>query len=118
MDEDPLILEALPYTSKGRGVFMVWESFEHAGVIVPAGFVSDLCSLPWFARAFLPQAGPVAKPAILHDWLLACGEVDLANVVFAETLKEAGVNPASRWIMIVAVKIYWWFKRLGEIAPR
>jgi hypothetical protein len=114
MDDVPLILEALPYERNGRGLFMVYETFEHAGISVPAGFVTDLASIPAIARMFLPVSGHVSKPAVLHDWLLQCGEVDHANTVFADTLREAGVSPVSRWLMVAAVRCYWWFKMLGS----
>lgn len=112
--DDQLILEALPYERDGRGLFMVYETYVYNGIEVPAGFVTDLCSIPAIARWALPTAGKVSKPAVLHDYLISLGEIDAANTVFSDTLREAGVSPASRWFMVATVRFYWWLKRLGS----
>lgn len=94
---------------------MVYEPFEYGGINVPVGFVTDLCSIPALCRAFLPVAGRVSKPAVLHDWLLKRGEIEAANEVFAHALHEAGVPPLSRWLMVAAVRLWWAIKRLGSV---
>lgn len=38
-------------------------------ITVPAGFVSDLASIPALASPFLPPDGPWTKIAIVHDFL-------------------------------------------------
>lgn len=110
---EPLILEALASERGGRGEFRLWRAFTfeigHLGsgdaVTVPAGFRTDLCSVPWFARAFIPVSGRVAKPALLHDWLLDQGD-DRAHDIFAEALTVAGVRPFTRRILVAAVRIW------------
>jgi hypothetical protein len=72
---------------------------------VPAGFPTDLCSLPPIARPFIPIAGRMAKPALLHDWLLEQGDARAADV-FAEALAVAGVGQSLRWIMVAAVRVW------------
>jgi hypothetical protein len=110
---EPLILEAMPAERNGRGLFRVYESFwyeiGHVGsndwVLVPKGYVTDLCSIPSFARPFFPLAGRVAKPALLHDWLLDNGDPRAADV-FDEALRVAGVKPTTRRIMVAAVRLW------------
>jgi len=49
---------------------LLWESSDDKNnVQVPAGFVSDLASLPWFVRPLLSKLGRHQRGAILHDWL-------------------------------------------------
>jgi Protein of unknown function (DUF1353) len=42
---------------------------ELAPVSVPAGFVTDLTSVPWYLWSWLPNDGPYMHAAIIHDWL-------------------------------------------------
>jgi hypothetical protein len=115
---DPLILEAMPEELEGRGLFRVHKAFsydigyEGSGitVTVPEGFVTDLCSVPAFARPFVPLSGKVAKPALLHDWLLTLGDDDRAHKVFDEALGVAEVKPATRWLLVCAVRLWTWWK--------
>lgn len=36
---------------------------------VPATFICDLASVPWWARWLVPRAGRHNRAAVLHDWL-------------------------------------------------
>ncbi|HEX6000094.1 MAG TPA: DUF1353 domain-containing protein [Hyphomicrobiaceae bacterium] len=42
---------------------------QYAPVDVPAGFVTDLASIPWYLWSWLPHDGPYMHAAIIHDWL-------------------------------------------------
>lgn len=73
----------------------------------PAGFVTDLASIPWWGRfAFSPSDGRTAKAAIVHDFLLyedwchmtAAGE-------FYSALRADGVVLWRRVIMFIAVLV-------------
>ncbi len=108
----PLILEALASERGGRGEFRVHQPFSYdvgflgSGdtITVPAGFDTDLASIPWYARAFIPISGRMAKPALLHDWLLVNSD-PRAHAIFDEALNVAGVGPVLRRIMVAAVKL-------------
>ena len=114
----PLILEALPTVRGGRGEFRVHVAFTyeigHKGsgdrVTGPQGYNTDLASIPWFARAFVPLAGPCAKPALIHDWMLDQGD-PRAHDVFDEALNVAGVRPLTRRIMVASVRLNGRFKQ-------
>lgn len=76
--------------------FVVW---------IPAGFETDLATIPWFARAFFRTADPrYAKAAVLHDWLLA-SEWDgvTAAAEFRSALLADGVPRWEAAIMFAAV---------------
>lgn len=109
---EPLILEALPSERGGRGEFAVYKPFTYEvgflgsgdAITVPAGFVTDLASIPWFARPFIPISGRIAKPALLHDWLLVTNDPRAASV-FAEAMVVAKVPKFKRTLMLWAVRI-------------
>lgn len=115
----PLILEALATERRGRGEFLTYLPFTyevgHLGsgdkVTVPSGYNTDLASIPWFARPFIPIAGRMAKPALVHDWLVEQND-PRANEIFDEALKVAGVGNPTRWLMVTAVRIWMPIRRI------
>lgn len=113
--EDRLLLEALPEEIHGEGLFLVMEDFEfeYNGEIikVPAGFTTDLCSIPTLARPFFSISGRVSKPALLHDFLIGTDD-PRAAAVFDTALRVAGIKPATRWTMVQAVRFWQWFRRM------
>jgi hypothetical protein len=54
--------------------FVVW--INGIKLIVPAGFVSDLASIPFGFRWLLPRKGPWSHAAIVHDYLYLTGRVN------------------------------------------
>lgn len=116
---EPLILEAMPEERGGRGLFKVHKAFSydigHKGsgitVRVPDGFVTDLCSIPALARPFFPMSGRVAKPALLHDWLLTLGDDDRAHRVFEEALTVAGLKPTTVLLLSRGARLGWWWRQ-------
>lgn len=113
----PLILEAMPDERNGRGLFKLVNAFGYEigfkgsgrWVTVPKGYTTDLCSIPSYARPFLPMSGKVAKPALLHDWLMELGDERAADV-FDEALGVADVKPTTRWILVKGVRLWAWWK--------
>jgi hypothetical protein len=71
-----------------------WEIRDAAGtvtgqIVVPAGFLTDLGSVPWWARSLVNPADPqCAKAYVLHDWCLDCGG-PLRQLEAAGVLHEA-----------------------------
>lgn len=99
-----LDVKVLSKERAGEGTFQLLNDFtavtDAAGTItVPQGYVTDLASIPFFARWLLPQAGHSARAAVLHDWL--CARYDVrATAVFNEALKADGAGPIRRWLMV------------------
>ena len=116
---EPLIVEVLPTTRRGQGEFLVYKEFHYdvgflgSGdtITVPVGYNTDLCSVPWFARAFIPISGKAAKPALLHDWLLV-QEDPRAHTVFDEALRVMEVKPFMRWILVTSVRLWAAIKKI------
>ena len=68
---------------------------------VPAGFETDLASVPTFARLLFSPDGPWAQPAVLHDWLYREAAVPRSIcdlIMFESMLLPPQVGPAvPRW---------------------
>lgn len=63
-------------------------------VTVPAGFITDLASIPQLFRNILDVNGPSRRAAVLHDWLYCVQSMSRkeADQVFLTALKSEGVG--------------------------
>lgn len=72
---------------------------------IPAGFSTDLASVPRLPGAFLLFGGKARRAAILHDWLYSNQYPrDLADLVFREAMRGEVPN-WGRWAMWAAVRV-------------
>jgi len=75
---------------------------------VPAGFQTDLASIPRGFRSIIPQIGKHLQPAIAHDFCYA-GNTNLtkeeADLLFLEGMKSTGVWWLRRRVMYLAVRV-------------
>lgn len=92
-------------------------------ITVPAGFVTDLASIPRWGWILLPPDGPWVKAAIVHDFLYATSGTAQwkrrrdgraradpytraeADDVFKEALQNRGVDRLRRLILWAAVRL-------------
>ena len=78
-------------------------------VTVPAGFVTDLASVPrWFWWVFPPFDPQYAAAAVLHDFLLSWVDFDpmTAHTLFLDALLILGVERWKAWTMFLAVVVF------------
>jgi hypothetical protein len=120
-----------PVTRDGRSLWAVQTPLTYdvgaegssESITVPAGFVTDLASIPAFAWSLgFPADGPWAKAAVVHDFLYAtagtcvwhgkCGRTRVAPYTRAEAdgiLREAmgvlGVPAWRRFVIWSAVRV-------------
>ncbi len=76
-------------------------------LIVPAGFVTDLASVPDIAEPLLPRAGEYSNAAIMHDylyWTQSCTREQADNLM-SIAMKEAGVAPWKDLLIHGAVRL-------------
>jgi len=79
---------------------------------VPAGFVTDLASIPRLFWPLLPPQGRYAKAAILHDWLYTQGPAGdetaraRADAIFLEAMAVLGCPRWQRGVIYAAVRIF------------
>lgn len=109
-------------TYHGNPVYAVLEEFDYclgsldapiATFKIPAGFETDLATIPFpINRVFHPD-GPWAKAAVLHDWLCNQGPM-MSNVVkdsiFLEAMEVLGVNRVVSMTFFFAVRLFHWFR--------
>lgn len=80
----------------------------HRWIHIPAGFRSDLLSIPWTWSRVFPRGGYGKRAAIAHDWLCVdrpdWSSSDDAADVFDEALKIDGVPTWRRRMMVWAVR--------------
>lgn len=86
-------------------------TFKH---VVPAGFHTDLASVPRFGRWFVGRVGPHLEASIIHDWLYVAWQIEgieptkdmkkYADDVFNIAMAESKVQWLRRQTMYHAVK--------------
>lgn len=105
MFKTPLEVRLLPETDK-----TVWQlitplvfasTVMGCDIAVPAGFVTDFVS-------FEPLKNIGQRPAVIHDYLYSCTDVDrkLADQVLREALESVGVDEALAQSMYAAVRLF------------
>lgn len=99
----------------GRGTWrlldaLVYYSDAHGFLVVPAGFVTDLASVPRVPFAYLLAGGVGHAAAVIHDWLYSAHPVtrSQADEVFYEALQVLSVPRWRAWCMWAGVRIGGW----------
>jgi hypothetical protein len=75
-------------------------------ITVPAGFVTDFASVPWYARWRISVLGKHSIAAIVHDylyWEQRCTREE-ADAILREAMDEYGSSSADQTIVYYAVK--------------
>lgn len=77
---------------------------------VPAGYVTDFASVPWWVQSFVPRTGVWTLAATLHDYLITDG-IKAGMVtsrecdgLFRRVLREEGTGFVKRWLMWAGVR--------------
>ncbi|OZU14097.1 phage tail protein [Salmonella enterica subsp. enterica serovar Altendorf] len=106
----PAILEMLShYNWRVHEPFEFYLSDDNSDVIsVPAGFVTDLATVPRIFWTLLPPDGKYAKAAIIHDYLYdnALRTKKEADLIFLDGMTVLGVPKWKRTIMYWAVRLF------------
>lgn len=89
-------------------------------ITVPAGFVTDLASIPALLRSVYNVNDASRQPAVLHDWLYCSQQTSRAEAdsLFLEALDRAGVGWLKRrsmWLGVRAGGWLYWGKREGGL---
>lgn len=84
---------------------LVWEGKER--IVVPAGFVTDLASIPPGLRGVLLQNGRSRRGAVLHDFLYATQQRSrlMADLTFREALRAEGVPRRAQSLYYAGVRM-------------
>ena len=90
-------------------------------ITVPAGMLTDLASVPWFARWAVSRVGRHLEAAIVHDFLYVARKWDddpaeraakrkFADQVMRAAMDKAGVNGIACFLIYVAVRAFGGFR--------
>lgn len=106
----PAILEMLGhYEWRVHEPFAFYLSNDNSDVIeVPAGFITDLATVPRIFWIMLPPDGKYAKASIIHDYLYdnALRTKKEADRIFLDGMTVLGVPRWKRMIMYYAVRLF------------
>ena len=77
-------------------------------VWVPAGFETDIASIPQVLQGWLPRWGRYASASVVHDWLYAnrLGTRKMADKIFFCIMRDDGVDAVTRKQMYLAVRAF------------
>ncbi|EOG5721796.1 DUF1353 domain-containing protein, partial [Salmonella enterica] len=77
-------------------------------ISVPAGFITDLATIPRIFWTILPPDGKYAKAAIIHDYLYdnALRTKKEADLIFLDGMTVLGVPKWKRTVMYWAVRVF------------
>lgn len=86
-----------------------WDGDDFA-YVVPAGFETDLASVPRLLRCVLNRNGASRRPAVLHDALYHAQTVSRARAdeIFRQALKAEGVIAPGRFMYWAGVRLGGW----------
>lgn len=78
-----------------------------AVIIVPAGFITDLASVPRMPVIYWLTGNVAAKAAVLHDWNYSTGQFSRAmcDAIFRESSEVIGVSWWRRNLMYLGVRV-------------
>ncbi len=92
-----------------------FDSDKYGHIVVPAGFETDLASVPRIPVAYLLAGATANAAAVVHDWLYRNGvkfkqitKKEEADNIFYEAMEATEVPLWRRWLMYQAVN---WFGR-------
>lgn len=88
----------------------VWSDRLSTYLTVPAGYLTDLASVPRWPLVYLSTGGYAALPSILHDWLYEVpGDITRkqADQVFLDLMRELNdpPNAITRRLMYLGVRL-------------
>lgn len=88
---------------------LVWDDGQEI-IVIPAGFRTDLASVPRIAQPIVPKTGPYADASVLHDYLFVVQDRSFAavNQLFRQAMAACGVRATQRWLIWAAVTAGGW----------
>jgi len=109
-DYAPVVIDGVIVRGKVRLTApLVWETGP-IKIVVPAGFIFNLASIPWMFGWFAGKLGKHQRAACLHDYLYCenIGSRQWADKQFDLAMKQDGVASFRRRGMWAAVRLGGW----------
>jgi len=98
-------------------LFRVLEDYvvEYAGmkIVVPAGFETDLATVPRIFFSIFPPDGKYKEAAVVHDFLLSTKVLSRrkCDKIFFGLIRESNVGIIKAWTIYLAVRTFSKIKR-------
>lgn len=96
--------------SKIGNIFVLNSDFEYKDFVIPAGFLWDGASIPYFARVVIgePNKKAFAIASLIHDWLYYTHIYNRAksDKILYNELRKSGVNCIKAMTMYISVKSF------------
>lgn len=85
---------------------LVYETSAGEYITIPAGFITDLASIPRIFHSLIPVNGKHRQAAVVHDYLYVIQDRprEQVDAIFLEAMEVAGVRFTQRWAMYLAVR--------------
>ena len=95
-------------------------------ITVPAGFPTDLASIPRVVQNLIPKSGQYDRPAVIHDYLYQLAPWGIsrgqADAVLNEAMQVIGVGTWTQRLIYAGVRLGGWQPwgkyRDAEVAAR
>ena len=94
-----------------QDLLYVSDLLDRACIMVPAGFNSDLASVPRGLWNLIPPWGPYADAAVIHDYLYRVQVIKprkFVDQIFLEAMEVKQCRWAQRWAIYLGVRIGGW----------
>ena len=113
----------------GAPLTVSWTAKTVSGsVTVPAGFITDLTSVPPIFRWFVSRAGPWLEAAVVHDFLYIAWQVlddhgprkrdrKFADEIMFAAMTRAKVGTLRKWAIYLGVRLggWWTYKKADTL---
>lgn len=79
-------------------------------IIVPAGFITDMGSVPRIFWNIIDPWGRPAKAFLIHDYLYSTHQRSrlVSDAILLEAMEVLGVHPFKRWLIYRGVRMGGW----------
>lgn len=106
----PLVLKILQGGDYAELVeeFSYYDTVDGVTYTVPAGFITDFATTPWWSWSFFPKIGPWTKASVLHDYLYkeAIKDKAWADKEFHAAMLILDTPRIKAYVMYLAVKFF------------
>ena len=79
-------------------------------ITVPAGFITDFASVPYPFYIWIRPDGPLAKAAVIHDYLYTYYSFDnghqVPDAIFYEAMLNSNISKIMAWIIWKLISIF------------
>lgn len=105
-----ILPKLIPYPK--HGLWTLTEAWERHGHVVPAGYVSDLDTIPKIPLFYTVLKGRARWSALMHDYLYDTAFTTRleADLLFLQDMQTEGVRKGMRYIIYYTIRCAGWYR--------